>query len=222
MWTALFRVVGGKRGLPFPFSGEHCTYSRCFRRDDRHSEKAMSRCMVLNASYEFLTIQERWIDALSLVIQGKAMALEHYPEVVRSAYDTWPLPAVLVMRYQVQTHRRRHLFDSPTRRAVFIRDGFRCQYCGVKISLTNGTRDHVIPRSRGGPDTLANVVTACRPCNTRKDDRTPEEAGMELMNRPRTLSDDEKLQCLLKTVRTRERATWLECLRRHGIALWAA
>lgn len=182
----------------------------------------MTRCMVLNASYEFLAIQERWIDALSLVIQGKATPLEHYTEVVRSARATWQLPAVVVMRYQVKTSRRRRLFDTPSRKVVFIRDGFVCQYCGVRLNMASGTRDHVIPRSRGGQDALTNVVASCMPCNTRKDDRTPDEAGMRLRARPRALSEDEKLQCLLRTVRRAECSTWLECLRRHGIALWAA
>ncbi len=182
----------------------------------------MTRCLVLNASYEYLSISERWIDALSLVLAGKATPIEHYPEVVRSERARFQLPAVVVMRHQVRTRRRRRLFDAPTRKAVFIRDGFACQYCGARLSLLTGTRDHVQPRSRGGPDTLANVVAACRSCNARKDARTPQEAGMVLRTQPRALSDEEKIQCLLKTVRTRERTTWLDCLRRYGITLWAA
>jgi 5-methylcytosine-specific restriction endonuclease McrA len=182
----------------------------------------MTRCLVLNASYEYLSITERWIDALSLVIAGKATPIEHYPDVVRSARASYRLPAVVVMRHQVRAKRRRRLFDAPTRKAVFIRDGFACQYCGTRLSMNTGTRDHVLPRSRGGPDTLANVVAACRSCNGRKDDRTPLEAGMVLRSQPRSLTDEEKIQCLLKTVRAKERLTWLDCLRRNGIALWAA
>lgn len=182
----------------------------------------MSRCMVLNASYEFLSIEDRWIDALSLIIAGKAVPLEEYPDVVRSQRCTFHLPAVVLMRYHVKTHRRRSLFNLPTRRAVFVRDNFECQYCGVKISMATGTRDHVIPSSRGGPDTLLNVVTACRICNARKDNRTPDEAGMKLRSRPRSLSEDEKLQCLLKMVRAKERNTWMACLKRLGLELWAA
>ena len=176
--------------------------------------------MVLNSSYEFLAIQERWIDSLSLVIAGKATAIEHYDAVVRSAKESFQLPAVVVMRYQVRTQRRRRLFDSANRRVVFVRDGFRCQYCGTQVGLGTGTRDHVVPRCRGGADTLSNVVTACRDCNSRKADRTPDEAGMVLRSQPRGLTEDEKVQCLLRTVRVKERNTWVECLRRNGIALW--
>jgi 5-methylcytosine-specific restriction endonuclease McrA len=182
----------------------------------------MSRCMVLNASYEFLAIEDRWIDALGLVLSGKAVPLEEYPDVVRSQHCTFRLPAVVMMRYHVKTLRKRHLFNVPTRKAVFIRDGFTCQYCGVKVTMATGTRDHVIPRSRGGPDTLTNVVTACRSCNVSKDDRTPDEMGMTLSARPRSLSEEEKIQCLLKLVRAKERNAWMACLRRLGLGLWAA
>jgi len=182
----------------------------------------MSRCMVLNASYEFLTIQEHWIDALSLVLTGKADVIEEYPDVVRSQHCRFQLPAVLVMRYQVASHRRAGLFHTPSKRAVFVRDLFTCQYCGVRVTMKTGTRDHVHPVSRGGADALANVVTACRVCNTRKAARTPEEAFMPLSRRPRALTDDEKVQVLLRTVRAKERNAWLTCLRRLGIQLWAA
>lgn len=182
----------------------------------------MTRCLVLNASYEYLSIAEHWIDALSLVITGKAIPIDHYPDVVRSAHSSFQLPAVVVMRYQVRPQRRRRLFDSPSRKAVFIRDAFACQYCNARLSMRTGTRDHVIPRSRGGADSLSNVVAACISCNSRKEARTPQEAGMALRSQPRALSDDEKIQCLLKTVRSKERSAWLECLRRNGISLWAA
>jgi 5-methylcytosine-specific restriction endonuclease McrA len=182
----------------------------------------VSRCLVLNANYEYLAIEERWIDALGLVVSGKADVLEAYPDVVRSQYLVLPLPAVVVMRYVVRTRRRRAIFESASKPVVFTRDDFACQYCGLRIGMRTGTRDHVMPRSRGGPDTLSNVVTACRACNARKSDRTPAEAGMHLHRPPRGLDEEQKLQCLLKTVRTRERATWMACLRRHGITLWTS
>lgn len=182
----------------------------------------MSRCLVLNANYEYLAIEERWIDALGLVVSGKAEVLEAYPEVVRSQFLVLPLPAVVVMRYLVRTRRRRAIFESASKQVVFTRDDFACQYCGVRVGMRSGTRDHVLPKSRGGADTLSNVVTACRDCNAKKGDRTPSEAGMHLRNPPRALTEEEKLQCLLKTVRTRERATWQACLRRHGITLWTS
>jgi 5-methylcytosine-specific restriction endonuclease McrA len=182
----------------------------------------MSRCLVLNANYEYLAVLDRWIDALSLLIAGKVDPLAEYPMLVRSERQSFPIPAVVVMRSLVRTRRRRAVFDVPAKPIVFARDAFTCQYCGCRVTLRSGTRDHVLPRSRGGRDTLSNVVTACAPCNQRKDDRTPAEAGMHLRSQPRPLAEEEKLACLLRSVRSIERTTWLACLRRNGISLWTA
>lgn len=176
--------------------------------------------MVLNASYEYLTIQERWFDSLMLVLEGKAQPIEHYDEVVRSEHRTFRIPAVVVMNYQITVRKRQRLFQLPTKKAVLIRDNFECQYCGERLTMNTGTRDHVVPRARGGADCLTNVVASCKACNLRKADRTPEQAGMPLRGRPRPLSDDEKIRCVLKSCRARERQTWLGCLRRLGITLW--
>jgi 5-methylcytosine-specific restriction endonuclease McrA len=65
-----------------------------------------------------------------------------------------------------------------TNRALFQRDGYLCMYCGRKHGSRELTREHVLPVSRGGRDCWTNVLTACVSCNHRKNDRTPEEAGM--------------------------------------------
>lgn len=69
-------------------------------------------------------------------------------------------------------------------RALFRRDLHLCMYCGTKPGERELTRDHIVPRSRGGLDTWPNVVTACRRCNQRKGCRLPEEAGMEMLAVP--------------------------------------
>ncbi len=68
------------------------------------------------------------------------------------------------------------------RREVLKRDQHRCQYCKSSRKLT---LDHVIPRSRGGLHTWDNVVAACESCNCGKSDRTPREAGMTLLTKPK-------------------------------------
>ena len=68
-----------------------------------------------------------------------------------------------------------------SRQNIFKRDGGKCQYCGVTTDLT---LDHVIPRSKGGRSTWDNLVTACKSCNSKKGDYTPEEAGMPLARQP--------------------------------------
>jgi hypothetical protein len=71
-----------------------------------------------------------------------------------------------------------------SRRNVLLRDKFTCQYCGVQPPLSELDIDHVIPRSRGGQSSWQNLVAACRSCNLRKSNATPEEAHMSLLNKP--------------------------------------
>ena len=91
-----------------------------------------------------------------------------------------PRPVVIrLVRYvnvPRDTHRRKI-----TRRAVFARDGWTCQYCGSRSNLTV---DHVIPRSKGGGSTWENIVASCAPCNRRKGDRLPAQAGMHPRRTP--------------------------------------
>lgn len=70
------------------------------------------------------------------------------------------------------------------RKNIFLRDEHRCQYCARRFSVQRLSLDHVMPRSRGGPDTWENVVCACLSCNVRKGGRTPVEAGMRLLSEP--------------------------------------
>lgn len=71
-----------------------------------------------------------------------------------------------------------------SRRNVFKRDRFTCQYCGVQPGSEDLTIDHVVPRSRGGQTSWENCVLACFRCNSRKADRTPDEASMRLKKKP--------------------------------------
>lgn len=71
-----------------------------------------------------------------------------------------------------------------SRRNVFLRDDYTCQYCGRTPDVSELNLDHVIPRSRGGPATWENLVTSCRTCNLRKGNATPEEARMHLLGKP--------------------------------------
>jgi len=83
---------------------------------------------------------------------------------------------------------RRYDGNAPllTNRTLFQRDHNLCLYCGQQFPVSELTRDHVVPASRGGDSIWENCVTACRGCNQYKDDRTPEEAGMKLLAVPYT------------------------------------
>ena len=140
----------------------------------------MNPALLLNASYEPLTVVS-WKKAIPLLLLGKAEMLTPQSATVRSATQTFELPSVLRLFQRVRVPRHRVQFS---RSNVYRRDGFRCQYCGKKFGPCDLTFDHVLPRSRGGETTWANIATSCQPCNRRKGDRTPSEARMPLLSTP--------------------------------------
>ncbi len=92
--------------------------------------------------------------------------------------------SIIAVADQARHHRRG--VPLLTNRTLFQRDRNLCLYCGRTFPQHLLTRDHVVPASRGGLSVWKNCVTACRHCNQRKDDRTPEEAGMRLLAVPYT------------------------------------
>lgn len=133
----------------------------------------MQGALVLNASFEPLSVVSSR-RATCLVLTDKAEMLEDDGTVMRSERLVFPSPSVIRLRYMVKVPYVRR--TALSRRAIFVRDEHRCQYCGARADSI----DHVLPRSRGGAHTWENVAAACRPCNLGKRDRTPEEAGMLL------------------------------------------
>lgn len=91
-----------------------------------------------------------------------------------------------------------------SRRHVYLRDEFTCQYCARKPGVRELNLDHVLPRSRGGRSSWENLVTSCRVCNLRKGWATPEEAGMRLLKRPVRPSWTMALQLTAQRRRYRE------------------
>ena len=135
---------------------------------------------------------------LLLLFGGAALALDEAGELhefarwrdlpVRERDDALPIvggalrvPRILHLR---RYERVRRAAVRLTRRNLMLRDGHQCQYCARHAPVRDLNIDHVMPRSRGGPDSWENLVTACRPCNLRKGRRTPDEAGMRLLRAP--------------------------------------
>jgi len=140
-----------------------------------------ARVLVLNASYEpvnVCTVRR----ATVLVLKERAEIVERGAESLHAERVSLPRPSVIrLLRY---VHVPRSTFSRRiTRRAVFARDGWRCQYCGDNKGTL--TVDHVVPRSKGGTSTWENIVTCCAACNRRKADRLPDQAGMVPLRRPR-------------------------------------
>jgi len=134
--------------------------------------------LVLNQNYEPLNVCNAR-RAFVLVDRGKAEIIEHSEAVLRSALHVFPLPSVIRLIYMIRRPRPQMRL---TRREVFVRDRFTCQYCGRQTK--DLTIDHVTPRHRGGPHSWDNLVSACRNCNHRKAGRTPQEAHMRLLSEP--------------------------------------
>jgi 5-methylcytosine-specific restriction endonuclease McrA len=155
----------------------------------------VGRVLVLNATYEpvnVCTVRR----AVVLLLKEKAEVIERADRELHSANTTMARPAVIrlvtYVRIPRDTHRRKI-----TRRAVFARDNWTCQYCGARSQLTV---DHVVPRSKGGPSTWDNIVASCAPCNRRKGDALPRQAGMRLHRQPRTPSPHVFIQVASPTI----------------------
>src|SRR6188508_2650483 len=146
----------------------------------------MGRALVLNATDVPLAVLSAR-RAVVLVLKEKADVVASNGAIFRSEHLHLDAPSVVRLRHFVRVPYRHH---APlTRRGVFARDSFACQYCGS----TAENLDHVVPRSRGGLHAWENVVAACRRCNAKKMDRTPAEAGFTLARTPFAPSDGFRL-----------------------------
>jgi 5-methylcytosine-specific restriction endonuclease McrA len=137
--------------------------------------------LVLNASYEPINVCTVRRAAV-LVLKSRAEILEHSAWSLHSESLTLPRPVVIRLVTYVKIPRDAHR-RKITRRAVFARDLWTCQYCGTKRNSL--TVDHVIPRSKGGGSDWGNIVTCCAPCNRRKGDRLPAQVGMSPRRKPK-------------------------------------
>jgi 5-methylcytosine-specific restriction endonuclease McrA len=140
--------------------------------------------LVLNASYEPINVCTVRRAAV-LILKQRAEVLEHADWSLHAENLTLPRPVVIRLVTYVKIPRDAHR-RKITRRAVFARDRWTCQYCGHERG--NLTVDHVIPRSKGGASSWDNIVTCCAPCNRRKGDRLPRQARMEPRRAPRAPS----------------------------------
>jgi 5-methylcytosine-specific restriction endonuclease McrA len=142
---------------------------------------AGGRVLVLNATYEPInvcTVRR----AVVLLLKAKAELLERAGWDLHAETTTMPRPVVIRLTSYVSVPRDTHK-RKITRRAVFARDGWACQYCGSRSNLTV---DHVIPRSKGGTSSWDNIVASCAPCNRRKGDQLPRQANMTPRKTPGT------------------------------------
>lgn len=140
----------------------------------------MSQTLVLDQGYQPHRVVS-WQRAVLMLFQQKAESVEDYDEVI---YDSETLvikmPAVIRLLRRV-TRKKAVRFS---RMNVLTRDKWTCQYCGQRLPTRKLNYDHVVPRSQGGKTVWENIVTSCYPCNSKKGDQTPAQAGMTLHKTP--------------------------------------
>ena len=136
------------------------------------------RILVLNAGYEPLGLASVK-RAVILVMNGTAEVVEESGEYLRTPSTPYPIPSIIRLKRLIRRPPGRLALN---RRNILRRDAYTCQYCGKRGG--DLTVDHVLPKSRGGRSVWENLVAACRSCNLKKKNRTPEEAGMRLARRP--------------------------------------
>jgi 5-methylcytosine-specific restriction endonuclease McrA len=138
------------------------------------------RVLVLNANYTYLH-SISWKRAINLLLKGKVEVLQYSTKKVASFGREFVVPAIVRL---VKMVRRIYRGKVPlNKRNIFLRDGYRCQYCGASCRK-HPTIDHILPKSRGGQTSWKNSVTACLRCNQRKGNKTPNEAHMPLLRQP--------------------------------------
>ncbi len=138
--------------------------------------------LFLDAEWRPLRV-EGWERAITDLFLGKVQVIEHSRDrTIRSVSREFPLPSVVRVLRKFDRRRIRLKFS---RANIYTRDKFKCQYCGDRFPTEELNFDHVIPRSHGGRTAWENIVTCCIACNTQKDARTPAEAGMRLLSKPK-------------------------------------
>ncbi len=134
--------------------------------------------LLLNADYQPLSYFPLsllpWNEAIKAIFRDSVTVVSEYERVVSSPSLAMKLPSVIALKEYV-TPARKPAF---TRFNVYLRDEWRCQYCGQDHRTNELTFDHVIPRSKGGRTSWDNIVAACRPCNTKKGSDMPSKCGM--------------------------------------------
>jgi 5-methylcytosine-specific restriction endonuclease McrA len=140
----------------------------------------MDRTLLLNTTFEPLAIVS-WKKAVTLMFLEKVEVIKEYDREVKSVSARVKLPAVLRLLRFVRKNRLNVKFS---RKNVFLRDDYICQYCGEPFEPKHLTCDHIVPKSRGGITEWSNIVTSCIYCNLKKGDKLPEEGGMHPLKKP--------------------------------------
>lgn len=139
--------------------------------------KINSPILVLNSNYLPINITS-FKKAFKLVFKGKAEIVKEGDEIISTMKIKFKKPSIIRLTYNVNVPYRKVILSKDN---IFKRDNYTCAYCGRYRDLTV---DHIHPKSKGGKDNWENLISACMKCNSRKGDRTPEQANMKLQFQP--------------------------------------
>lgn len=160
--------------------------------------------LLLNNSEEILSLVD-WRKAVQLLCSQKATAPFDYQdnyEILTSSGKMYQLPTAIILNSYANVPFK---VAALSRRNIMKRDSHECQYCAKKLHGINETIDHVFPTSRGGKNEWKNVVAACKACNSKKADRTPEEANMRLLKKPIIPT---RLNLIFRSIHKNRRPSW--------------
>ena len=144
----------------------------------------MQEVSLYNSRYEKI-FDIDWKKAILLLMNGKVISCTEEEFIdIKTTSGIFKLPKHIALKKYVYIPYKEF---SPTRKNIFRRDQYTCQYCSRKIEGPEATVDHVLPRSRGGKHRWDNVVACCLSCNRKKGDKTPPEAKMNLLCNPKPL-----------------------------------
>lgn len=170
------------------------------------------QAMMLNADGKFHHMHNSF-RAIALAKTDRVTVIHWWDDMYAVATQTrmFPVPALMIYHkyIKVNAHNRPATL---IRENLFKRDDFTCQYCGNQFSYNKLTVDHVVPRGQNGEHSWTNCVTACLKCNNRKDNRTPEQAGMPLLNVPYVPKFSYVRQPSRKRISGRLHESWLPYL----------
>lgn len=176
------------------------------------------RALVLNANFRPLTVYPISLisarDAIEAVLRERVSVVEEWDQCFRSPSFTIKVPRVIALREYVPINAQPKF----CRISIFLRDGYRCQYCGEQFPSHELTYDHVIPREKGGATIWSNILTACVACNAAKRNKSANWSGkkgggtLRPLKAPRQPTTSELLKAGLQRLDEEDRMTWSDWL----------
>jgi 5-methylcytosine-specific restriction endonuclease McrA len=159
----------------------------------------MNSVAVLNSDYQFIgTIS--WERSIVLLYQGKAEIVKETDRVIYNFDKTFSfiVPRIIRLITYVRSLYRNKIPYS--KRNIFVRDNYTCQYCDKKLDISECTVDHVVPKVLGGKSSWSNCVCSCKKCNNIKGDKPLEHTGLKLKKEPQTPSAGDFIRLRSKTI----------------------